>query len=132
MNLRAGEELIVINSKEYTIPSNILLFKSPGGKDAYLSGISNSKPDSFNGIYMSSVKIIEEDRFDIVPYDILQKYMDDLYKKFYVNNKEYDIPYMYISEAKELISKISRFNPISLKNFEKRFEVNLFNNNKQK
>lgn len=128
MKLRAGEDLIIINGKQYTIPSNILLFKSPKGLDAYVSSIYQSNPSSFNSEYISSVKIIEEDRFDIVPFKIVEKFMINLHKKFYVNNKEYDIPYASISEANDLIAKISRYNPLPLKEFEKRFEKNLFNN----
>lgn len=128
MNLRAGEERIVINGREYNIPSNTLLFKSPLGKDAYISGISKVNPDAFNSEYMTSVKIIEEDRFDIVPYKVLEKYTQDLFRKFYINKKEYDIPYALMSEAKEMISKISKYNPVPLRDFEKKFEKNLFNN----
>ena len=128
MNLRAGEERIVINGKNYRIPSNILLFKSPYGKDAYISGISKVNPDAFNSEYIASVKIIEEDKFEIVPCKVLEKYTKDLFRKFYVNKKEYDIPYALVSEAKEIISKISKYNPMPLKEFEKKFEKNLFNN----
>lgn len=128
MNLRAGEEKVVINSKEYNIPSNTLIFKSPLGKDAYISSISKINPDAFNSEYMTSVKIIEEDRFDIVPYKVLEKYTQDLFKKFYINKKEYDIPYALVGQAKEMISKISKYNPVPLRDFEKKFEKNLFNN----
>lgn len=126
MNLRAGEEEIVINGKSYSIPANILLFKSPNGKDAYLSSIVRREINSFKSDYTCIVKIIEEEIFQTVPEHILIKYMDNLYRKFYVNKREYDIPYHLVLEAKEMVSKISKYNPIPLREFEKKFEVNLF------
>ena len=73
--LRCGECIVTINEKQYIIPYNAKRFKSYDNKDCYLSGIENKSLNRFKPNYIATIKFIEEDKYEEVPMDKLQKYL---------------------------------------------------------
>lgn len=126
--VRAGSIMIRINGKFYEVP-DILLFKSYNGKDCYLSGIRNNTPNSFKPTWIGTVKFIEENRFEDVPFGLLEKFLEERYKKFVVDDEEYDIPYRHIHDFKTRISKISKRDPRILKELKELYKDYLFKSN---
>lgn len=126
---RAGSIMIRIKGKFYEVPESAFLFKSYDGKDVYLSGVRNGSQHPFKYDWIGTVKFIEENRFEDVPLKLLEKFMEDLYKKFVVDDEEYDIPYRHIYAFKEKVSKISKRDPRILKEIKKLYKDFLFKSN---
>lgn len=127
-SVRAGSIIVRINNKFYSVPENALLFKSYDNKDVYLSGIRNDGiPPKY--IWIGTVKFIEEDRFDEVPLELLGEFMLDSYKKFVVDDEEYDIPIRMLHDFKQRTSKFSKHFPHFLKEFKELYKDFLFKSN---
>lgn len=126
---RAGSIMVRINKEFYEVPENALLFKAHNGKDVYLSGIRNDSTRPFQYDWIGTVHFIEEHRFEDVPFRLLEKFMEDPYKKFVIDDEEYDIPIRFIYDCKTRISKFSKYNPNLLKEFKELYKDFLFKSN---
>jgi hypothetical protein len=126
---RTGSIMVRINNKFYEVPDNVLLFKSHDGKDIYLSGVKNDSKNDFRKDWVGIVKFIEDDKFENVPLALLEKFMDEPYKKFVIDDEEYDIPLHLSDDCRQKISKISKYVPRILRELKESYKDFLFKSN---
>jgi hypothetical protein len=121
---RAGSIIISINGKPYEVP-DIYLFKSHDKKDVYLAGVRKE------GYYtwISTVKFIEEERYEDVPFDLLEKFQKLRHRKVIIDNEEYDIPDNMYHECKGQLAKLSKYNIKGLKDLKELYKPFIFKNN---
>jgi hypothetical protein len=126
---RTGSVMVRINNKFYEVPESVFLFKSHDDKDIYLSGIKNDSTDRFKANWLGTVRFIEENRFEDVPLEALDKFMYNQHKKFVIDNEEYDIPLYLSSECREKILTISIHFPKRLEKIKELYKDYLFKSN---
>jgi len=123
---RTGSVMIRIHNKFYEVPNNVLLFKSHDGKDIYLSGVRNDSKNRFQSDWVGTVRFLEENRFEDVPLNLLEKFMDEPYRKFVIDDEEYDIPWHMAYDCSSKIAKLSKYNPRILRELKETYKDFLF------
>lgn len=73
--IRCGECIVIINKKQYIVPSGAKMFKSYDERDCYLVGVENKSLNRFKPNYIATVKFIEENKYEEVPMNKLEKYL---------------------------------------------------------
>jgi hypothetical protein len=124
--IRAGSVMIRINKKFYEVPDSFL-FKSHDNKDIYLVGVRKDNENSFKPKYISTVKFIEDDIYEHVPYDLLESFMIKKHKKLIIDNEEYDIPIEIIDDIKLKLMNLSKYDLKNLKQIKNECSIYLFN-----
>lgn len=124
--LRAGSIMVRIHNKFYEVPESCFFFKSHDNKDVYLSGVRNDTPTSFNAKWIGTIKFIEDNKFEDVPMELLERFVNKEYKKFVIDDEEYDIPRHLVDECIRKISKINKYNPKILKEIKESYKDFLF------
>lgn len=117
---RAGSIMVRINGKYYETPDTFL-FKSYDNKDIYLAG---TRLEGKN--WISTVKFVEENRFEDVPTELLEKFMKQRHRKVIIDNEEYDIPDNMVADCLQKLSKVSRYTPKVLNDLKKDYKDFIF------
>jgi len=117
---RAGSVIVRINRKFYETP-DVVLFKSHDNKDVYLAGVRKEGNN-----WISTVKFIEEDRIEDVPYDLLEKFQKLRHRKVVIDDEEYDIPDNMYDECKVQLAKLSKYNVRALKELKETYKAFIF------
>lgn len=117
---RAGSIMVRINGKFYETPDTFL-FKSYDNKDIYLAGtrLEGNK-------WISTVKFVEENRFEDVPTELLEKFMKLRHRKFVIDNEEYDIPENMAMDCARELKKLSKYNLKVLNDLKKTYKDFIF------
>lgn len=126
---RTGSVMVRINNIFYEVPENVFLFKSHDNKDIYLSGIKNDSQHPKKTYWVGTVRFIEENRFEDVRLDLLDKFMNNPYKKFLIDNEEYDIPLYLLGDCREKMLNISIYFPKRLEEIKELYKDYLFKSN---
>jgi len=121
----AGNIFIRINNKFYEIP-DVPLFKTKSNKDVYLSGVSMISEGYNKCKTIAIVKIIEEDKYEEVPFDLIENFIDNKFKKIVIDNDEYDIPLHILDDLKEKINKLHKKDITSLNLIKKEYNKYVF------
>lgn len=126
---RAGSIMVRINGKFYEVP-DVTLFKSYEyedgfGRDIYISGI-RKEGIGFKTNYIYTFKFIEENRYEDVPANLVEKFLKLRHRKLVIDNEEYDIPENMITDCKVQLAKISKYNVKALKDLKEAYKSFLF------
>lgn len=124
----AGNIFIRINNKLYEVP-DVPLFKTKSNKDVYLSGISMTEQGYNKYKTISTVKIIEENKYEEVPFELIEKFIDYKFRKIVIDNDEYDIPLHMIDELKSKLSKLHKKDIRSLNLIKEEYNKYIFKQN---
>jgi hypothetical protein len=124
----AGNVFIRINNKLYEVP-DVPLFKTKSNKDVYLSGISMTEQGYNKYKTMATVKIIEENKYEEVPFELIEKFINYKFRKIVIDNDEYDIPLHMIDELKSKLSKLHKKDIRSLNLIKEEYNKYIFKQN---
>jgi hypothetical protein len=102
------------------------LFKTKSNKDVYLSGISMI--DKGYGKYqtIATVKLIEENKYEEVPFELIEKFIENKFKKIVIDNDEYDIPIHILQDLKDKLIKLHKKDIKSLNLIKKEYNKYIF------
>lgn len=124
----AGNIFIRINNIFYEVP-DVPLFKSKSNKDVYLSGISmiNQGYNKYKSV--ATVKLIEENKYEEVPFELIEKFINYKFKKIVIDNEEYDIPLHALEELKNKLIKLNKKDIRSLNLIKEEYNKYIFKKN---